>query len=152
MNAEIYKKATQLCSRKEYSKYKMLTVIQKWNIEMEEALEVLKKLEEEKFIDEVRFAKAFARDKCKFGKWGKYKIRHALQEEKMNSELISDALDSIDESEYEEIIKNEIIKKAKMFKKESLIQKKTKLFQFTQSRGYEYDICTKLIDSFLSKS
>jgi regulatory protein len=65
--------------------------------------EVLNYLEEERFIDENRFARLFAVSKLHQKQWGKYKIKAHLQAKGIDEKDIQDALTALDIEEYEAI-------------------------------------------------
>jgi regulatory protein len=70
--------------------------------------EVLNYLEDEKFIDDNRFARIFAVSKLRQKQWGKYKIKAHLKAKDISAEDIRDALNSLDGEEYESI-RNKLI-------------------------------------------
>jgi regulatory protein len=65
--------------------------------------EILSYLENEKFIDENRYARIFAVSKLRQKQWGKHKITAHLRSKGISAEDIKDALDSLDNEEYETI-------------------------------------------------
>jgi regulatory protein len=71
-------------------------------------IEVLDYLEKEKFIDDNRFARIFAISKLRQKQWGKCKIKVHLNVKGISAENIQDALNSLDDEEYESI-RNKII-------------------------------------------
>jgi regulatory protein len=70
--------------------------------------EILNYLENEKFIDENRYARIFAVSKLRQKQWGKHKIKAHLKSKGISAEDIKDALDSLDNEEYE-TIRNRLI-------------------------------------------
>jgi len=63
-----------------------------------DALTIVERLVQEKFIDEERYAIAFAKDKFRFSGWGRIKIRYALQQKRIGNNDIVNALSLIDEA------------------------------------------------------
>lgn len=61
---------------------------------------LLDQLAYEGFLDEARYARAYARGKFSQKGWGRVKIRAALQGKRVREDLISEALDLIDEVAY----------------------------------------------------
>lgn len=146
---EALSKAMKLCSTKEYAPYEVEQKLLSWGVSDEATTEVIDALKQEKFLDEFRMARYFANDKLKFNKWGKIKIRLMLQQKKVSSEAISDALEQIDESLYLKTLTEELIKKRKTIKDTDEYHIKAKLFQFASGRGYEGDMIYKTIEKIL---
>lgn len=136
------KRAAALCSQAEKCRADLFQKLRSWGLQEEEIQIILAYLEKEGFIDEQRFASAFAMDKFRFGKWGKLKIRQALRMKRIADSCINQALKQIPQDEYNDMIGSEIRKKAK-----STIhtgQARVALFRFGLSRGYEPETMEKL--------
>jgi regulatory protein len=143
---EALTKAMKLCSTKEYAPFEIEEKLVEWGLERLDIVDILKTLRDEKFLDESRMARFFVNDKLRFNKWGRVKIRYALQQKKVSQQAISDAFDQINEDEYLEILKHEITKKAKSLKETDMYKYKAKLFQFAASKGFEGDVIYRIID------
>lgn len=98
--------------------------------------ELVRRLTEEGFVDDLRYASAFAREKSALTGWGPVKIRFALKAKKIDSQIIDSALQKIDSQRASS--KLERILEAKAGSLEGDPQKKYKLIRFALSRGYEY--------------
>lgn len=146
---EALSKAMKLCSTKEYAPYEVEQKLLSWGVSDEATAEVIDALKQEKFLDEFRMARYFANDKLKFNKWGKIKIKLMLQQKKVSSEAISEALEQIDESLYLKKLTEELTKKRKTIKDTDEYNIKAKLFQFASGRGFEGDVIYKTIDEIL---
>jgi regulatory protein len=85
------------------------------------------------------------KDKFHFNKWGKIKISYSLKQKGLDNNLISNALNTIDEGEYEEMLAVLLKAKLKTIKWEYEYEKMGKLFNFAQSRGFESSIIDKAI-------
>ena len=99
-------KLMQICSRQEKCKSDIRQKLRTWNIFDKPAETIIETLENENFINEERFATAFAKDKYRFNKWGKLKIKFQLSSKKITDSHISIALSEIDENQYLLIIEN----------------------------------------------
>ncbi len=77
-----------LCSKAEKCKQEIRNklILQKMNPSDIEW--VIKNLEAEKFIDEHRYTSFYVRDKFRFNKWGKIKIRYNLRGKEIPDEII----------------------------------------------------------------
>lgn len=92
-----------LCARSEQCEYDIRTKLNRTSLPYSGQEEVISFLKENRFIDERRFAGSFVRDKIKFAKWGKAKIKYHLMHKRISSSVITEALDEIDESTYMEV-------------------------------------------------
>lgn len=110
---------------------------------------VVKALEEENFLNDARFAQSFVRGKFRTNKWGKKKIRAALQASGIGDSLIREALLEIDSDQYAEVARNLAEKKMKTLSKETdAYSRKAKLFQFLAQKGFESDLIAKICVEF----
>ncbi|MEA3446400.1 MAG: regulatory protein RecX [Bacteroidota bacterium] len=139
-------KLMQLCGRQEKCKADIRQKLRQWHIRDEVAEKIINQLEKENFIDETRFALAFCRDKVLFNKWGKIKIGYNLKMKGISETNISNSFSEINEKEYLAMIRKEILEKTRNTKAKSDWERKGKIMQFAQSRGYESDIVADILD------
>ena len=69
------------------------------------------KLISNQYINEERFAISFCQGKFRIKKWGKNKIKNELKKRDISKNCIIKGLDSIDEDQYQEILKKIIEQK-----------------------------------------
>ena len=141
-------KLAKLCSIKELCRYDAIEKLHKWEI-FNEAEDIVDWLEDEKFIDQGRYARFYVRDKYRFNKWGRIKISYHLKYKNIAEQDISEALKEINEKEYNDILFSLISQKYKSLKDEDPLQKKSKLYRFAQSRGFESDLIFKQIEAII---
>jgi len=139
-------KAMKLCSTKEYAPFEIGQKLSAWGMQENEIAKMIDTLKSEKFLDEFRMAHYFANDKLRFNKWGKIKIKYALQLKKIDPAAISEAIDQINEQEYLNILQNELVKKRKTIKDTDEYHIKGKLFQFASGRGFEADVVYRMME------
>ena len=83
-----------LCSRREYCKSDIMKkALKALEDDAEKAEKVIAVLIEEKYLDELRYASAFARDKSSLAGWGETKIRYMLSAKGVPRDVISQALE-----------------------------------------------------------
>lgn len=111
------------------------------------AEEVVAKLVEERYVDDLRYATAFARDKASIAGWGEAKIRYMLSSKGIDRELIAQALDEVDDKRAETRLEKIMENKARSLKDDP--QRRLKLLRFGLGRGYSYDQVTEMIDKML---
>jgi len=135
---EMLSYAMHLCGRAEMCREDIREKLLRWNLEAEKIDQIIQILEKENFINEERYTGFFIRDKLKFNKWGKIKIRYSLKMKKIPESIINSGLDNIDEVEYLDFLRTELSKKPEFrSKKKNDI---AKLVRFAQSRGFELDL------------
>ncbi|HAQ21854.1 MAG TPA: RecX family transcriptional regulator [Prolixibacteraceae bacterium] len=135
-----YDKAALVCSRSEKCTSEVEDKLNVWGLSAEESEPVIKKLISEKYLDNERFARAYAKDKFRFNRWGKQKIEYMLRTKKINQETVQLALEEItDEGYYNELLKL-ITDKGKTIKAKDQYDKRNKLMRFAMGRGFESGI------------
>ncbi len=93
------------------------------------------------FLNESRFAKAFARGKFKIKKWGKHRIINELKSREITKYNIQIALKEIPDSEYRDTFDALTKKRWKELKTEKNLQKKRKkLIDYLLYRGWESEL------------
>jgi len=145
---EIILSLKQLCGKQEKCKSEIREKLKKWELSDEKVEEIISLLEKEKFIDEVRYTEFFIKDKLKFYKWGKIKLKYYLKIKQIPNDIIRKGLDNIDETEYFNILKSEIEKKLKSMNSKN--QSKDKLVRYAQSKGFELDLIFSVINKNLT--
>jgi regulatory protein len=139
-------KAMALCSRQEHSETEIREKLKFWEIPKEDIDVIVGKLITEKFIDDLRYAIAYARDKNRLNKWGRIKIRYMLSMGKVNPSTIDTALESIDEELYADALRDLLRKKSWELKNEpNPYTKRQKLIKFAQGRGFEVELIIRLV-------
>jgi regulatory protein len=142
---ELLHKAASYCSISEHCISEVELKLKAWGVEQDKTEKIISKLIEDDFINEKRYCIAFVKDKFHFNKWGKIKISYSLKQKGLDNKLISNALNTIDEGEYEEMLAVLLKAKLKTIKWEYEYEKMGKLFNFAQSRGFESSIIDKAI-------
>lgn len=102
---------------------------------------------QEDYLNEERYAMAFARGKFRMKGWGKIKIKYELKQQQISDYCIKKALNSIDEEEYIKTFTKVFDNKMKNLKSEknSFIKKK-KLQNFLLQRGFEAFLISEKIN------
>ena len=142
-------KVMAICSGQEKCQWDIEQKLKKWNLPLADINKVIKQLKKEKFIDELRYAKAFANDKFKINKWGKQKIKYALLQKQISENTIKKALEDINNKEYTQILENEINKKLSSLKGNDTAKKKEKLIRYAISKGFELEMIFPIVNSIL---
>ena len=137
-----------LCSRREYC---VADVLKKATDGLEgdctAAQEVVDVLVNEKYVDDLRYASAFARDKSAIQGWGEVKIRYMLSAKGVPRDVIDKALEEIDQDKADSRLEKLLQNKLKSLKDDP--QCRLKLLRFALGRGYSYDEVNSLINTLL---
>lgn len=127
------------CSKREYCAEDVcIKAFKALDGDMAGAAEIVDSLVRDKFVDDLRYAGAFAREKSSLTGWGPVKIRYALRAKKIAPETIDEALGEIDTEKASDKLVRLIEAKRKSLEGDPQI--KLKLIKFALSRGYEYDV------------
>jgi regulatory protein len=136
----------KLCSTTEKSSYDIRKKIHDWGLD-EASGTLIGLLKRDRFIDDQRFAIAFAKDKIFFNKWGIFKVRFLLQTKQIAAEQINKAIAAIDMKAYREMVFDELRKKQKSLKAGDPYSQKIKIHTFGAQRGYERELINEFFDS-----
>ncbi len=142
------KKAREICGREEKCAYDIRKKFVDWGLDAQHHEALIDSLIQDSFIDESRYAKLFAESKIKYSHWGKFKISLELQRKHIPEKLIKEALETLIDANYEEIVKRELTKKLAQIKHSDTIKKKATLLRFAASRGYDCDMVYKYFKIF----
>lgn len=134
------------CASAEHCRAEVVEKLQRWGIAYDAIDRIIDCLEQEQYIDEERYCRAFIRDKYRFAKWGKVKIGQSLQLKKIPSKVYRPFLDEIDEEEYFSILQKLLMAKRKSISAETDYELNCKLMRFALSRGFEMKDIRRCID------
>lgn len=134
-----------LCVRGEECRFDLREKLRRWGIASSDAEAILDSLEDRRFFSDARFATAFAHDKLLFNRWGKMKITMALRAKRIPSSLISDALDELSDEDYERVLREFLVAKARSIKEGDTYEGRTKLYRAAMSRGFDSSLISRLI-------
>lgn len=142
-------KAMRFCSTKEVCIKDITSKLNNWNTNPEFIDKIIASLIDEKFIDQQRYALAFAADKFKFNNWGKKKIAYHLFNKNIPENIIQKALNEINNTEYKKTAYKLIINKLKSLKTDDIIKQKNKILSSMTSKGYEAEIIYPILNEIL---
>ena len=104
---------------------------------------VVASLVADQFVDDLRYASAFAREKASLTGWGPVKISYALSAKGIARDTIRQALEEIDGAAADR--KMETVLRAKWKTLAEDPEGKLKLLKFGLGRGYEYNALQDLV-------
>lgn len=145
---KVLEKMRVLCSRREYCRSDILKkVVSALDGDRQEAEKIIDILVNEKFIDELRYASAFVRDKSALSGWGAVKIRYMLSSKGIPRDVISEALGDVDEGKARVRLEKLMENRYRSLKDDP--QCRMKMLRFGLGRGYEYDEVSSVIDMLM---
>lgn len=137
--AEARKKAEHYCAYQERCHSEVETKLLNLGLNADESADVLLHLIEHNFLNEERFAIAYAHGKHKVLGWGRKKIIYQLKAKRINNKLIELAVSNIPLDDYNHTLQNLIQKKDDTFKNMDKYQRSAKLTKYLVQKGFELD-------------
>ncbi|MDA9356619.1 RecX family transcriptional regulator [Flavobacteriaceae bacterium] len=107
---------------------------------------ILVELIKDDFLNEERFAFSFIRGKFRIKKWGKIKLKNELFQRNITLALINNALDQINDEDYNKTFDELALKKFSYLNEEKSINSKKKFVSYLQYRGWENDLIFKKVN------
>jgi regulatory protein len=107
---------------------------------------VLVELIKDDFLNEERFAFSFIRGKFRIKQWGKIKLKNELLQRNITSALINNALDQINNEDYNKTFDELALKKFNYLNQDTSINSKKKFINYLQYRGWENDLIFKKVN------
>ncbi|MDR2621209.1 MAG: RecX family transcriptional regulator [Dysgonamonadaceae bacterium] len=124
------------CSRAERCISDVRRKLEAFEIAKDEQDKIIQRLQQEKFLDERRYCRAFVNDKSKYARWGAHKIKYALKKKQIPDELIRESLENLDPAENREQLRRLIEQKRKTVKGKNEFEVRQKLIRFAVGRGF----------------
>ncbi|MGQ0829157.1 MAG: regulatory protein RecX [Bacteroidota bacterium] len=133
-------KAQLFCAYQERCQQEMRDKLYEWGLFPDAVESIIAKLISDNFLNEERFAKAFAGGKFRIKKWGRIKIKIELKKRKISDYCIRKAMQEINDADYIKTLKALIIKKSKEVKGGKEHIRKYKIAKYIALRGFEQDL------------
>ena len=143
---EAYLTLAALCAQAEHCQWEMLEKMRRWEVPEEAQARVMQRLVKERYVDDERYAQAFAKDKIRYNKWGRRKVDQALWQKHIDEDIRKRVLDEVDDEEYLGVLRPLLKQKRKSTKANSDYELNQKLMRFAMGRGFTFDIIRQCID------
>lgn len=138
-----------LCSRSEHCSSELVAKMRTWKLSPDDIEAVIYSLRRRQFVDDSRFARAFVRDKYRFNRWGRIKIRMELSAKKISAELIDEAMEEIDENVYQERLESLLASKINRIHDDDPRIRRQKILRAAVSRGYEVGLAAQRLTAIM---
>ena len=128
----------KLCSKAEYCTADIRRkALKDLEGDADAADKVVASLVEDRYVDDARYASAYAREKTTIQGWGPVKIRFQLRGKGIADAVITEALQEIEPEKAGDKLERLLTAKARTLQGDP--QFRLKLLKFGLTRGYEYD-------------
>lgn len=133
-------KAASYCAYQERCYAEVEEKLAEWGIYGTDAGEIMIKLSEQNYLNEERYAKAFAGGKFRTKQWGRNKIRLALKQKKISVYCINLGMKEIHDEDYMATLTELAIEKLESGKTTNPLVQKNKTAQWLMGKGYEAEL------------
>lgn len=137
---EAYPRICRYCAYQERSHKEVRTKLFSYGLYSSEVEEMLARLITDGFLNEERFAKAYAGGKFRMQKWGRHKITRALEAHGLSSRCIQRGLEEIDRAAYTKTLKALLVRKLASLRDTDPFKARQKAGTYAIGKGYETDL------------
>jgi regulatory protein len=134
---EAFQKAQQYCTYQERSQQEVRDKLYSLGLHQNDVEDLLAELITAGFLNEERFARAYAGGKFRINGWGKNKIRHGLMQKRVSPACIDLGLSEINDEDYFAELKKNISQKLERGNEKNLLKKKHSAAQYAIGKGFE---------------
>ncbi len=146
---QVLDKMAKYCAYQERCTNDVKTKLRDFDLPAKAKEEIMKYLTDNKFVDDRRFAKAFVRGKTNQNGWGTNKIKFNLIKKGIDSEIISEALSTVNEDDYKvQLLK---ILKNKKVKAQNNLETKQKLATYAIQKGFEPALVWEMVNELIGE-
>jgi regulatory protein len=143
--SEIKQKIFRYCAYQERCHLDVRNKLYEWGVPKTVGDEILSELITQGFLNEERFAKAYAGGKFRVKSWGRNKITHALESKGLTPNCIRAGMQEIDEAEYREALQELIQKKSEQIVAENPYVRNERIANYVIQKGFEPELVWRLI-------
>lgn len=140
-----FRAMTLLCARREYCTYDIREKLRTRELSPDETSAILERLQQEGYINDARYARAYAHDKLLYDGWGRIKIAQSLRMKRIADNLVQEALDELSEEQYLETLRHVVRSKQRSVKGKTPYETRQKLARSVINRGFEPSLVFKEI-------
>lgn len=114
-----------------------------WGVQSADIQRVIDSLVAERFVDNLRFATAYVRDKTRFNHWGRVKTTLMLRQKHIDKQVINEAFNELPESDYQRAFEAERDKKLRQLRALKPFERNRKTAAYLIQKGFEPDVVFK---------
>lgn len=136
-----------LCARSEQCSSEVMQKLQRWGVAVSDRSHILDSLVDRRFVDDARYAKAYARSKFLFSRWGRKKIRLGLIAKRIPRNLIDEAVSEATSGDaYIDTLRSLMRSKARQMDRPLGREDALKVCRFAMQRGFEWEHVSRVLD------
>ena len=147
--SEVRKKIYHYCAYQERSHQEVKNKLYDLELSSSEIEEMISHLITEGYLNEERFAKAFAGGKFRVKNWGRIKIVNALEAKGLTKNCIRIGLQEIDDADYRRTIELLILKKLDQTDEGNIYVKREKLATHVIQKGFEPELVWEIVKELI---
>lgn len=136
MDALILNKLIRYCTYCERCTQDAVKKLMVLKVDRAEHEEYIKRLRDDRFVDDERYAKMYVHTYTQIKKQGKVKVQNALMRKGISSAVIKELLKHVADESYQQNIELLAEKKLKSIRKGTDREKQTKVLRFLIGRGF----------------
>ncbi len=121
-----------------------------YGLRKDDVEELLYRLIENNYVNEERFAVAYAGGKFRVKKWGRNKIKAELKRRDISDYCIRKAMLEIEDEAYLEVLHQVIELKSKVYKASNHYELNSKIANYCYTRGFENDLIWDILRARMS--
>lgn len=142
-----------LCARAEHCTAEAQVKLSQWLVPDEEAARIIADLVANRYIDDRRFAHAYAHDRLLYGHVGRRSIRVALLQKHIDPQTIAEALAALDAQQYNDVLHDLLKMRVDRLSPEKRMHPAAvaQLVQYAVGRGFEPDCAQRLAQQLLQQ-
>ena len=144
--AQALQSLMRLCSRAEKSTGDARRLMRTWGVPEAEQQEVVDKLVAQRFIDNRRYAEAYAREKSSLAGWGARKIAMQLRQKGVERDVITQTLAMLDADAQNDKLVEKLQRKQRTTKAANDYELRGKLLRYALGLGYDYEQAMGALD------
>ena len=144
--AQALQSLMRLCSRAEKSTGDARRLMRTWGVLEAEQQEVVDKLVAQRFIDNRRYAEAYAREKSSLAGWGARKIAMQLRQKGVERDVITQTLAMLDADAQNDKLVEKLQRKQRTTKAANDYELRGKLLRYALGLGYDYEQAMGALD------
>lgn len=138
--SEAKQKIYRYCAYQERAHLEVRNKLYEYGLFKNDVEEIISDLITEGFLNEERFAKAFAGGKFRMKQWGRIKIIHELEAKGLTKNCIALGLKEIEQEHYFKTLKELLVKKSKQLQETNVFVLRDKLAKYAIQKGFEPDL------------
>lgn len=139
------------CDRQERAQQEVRDKLYSWGLHQNEVEEIIAGLVLDNFLNEERFARAYASGKFRIKRWGRNKIIQGLRYRKISPYCLAAAMEEIDENEYLQTLRLLTEQKLVHVKTSDRRVKFIKIANYLMNKGFEKELVVTVINDTLDQ-